>query len=162
TPIIPMILTGMTVPFAGINAGEWRWRSQVRGGIRSPGFVPSGHFQTRFAALHDSNVRREVAALSKKKHPFAGVLRPGKTAALPNHHGGAAMPTSTVIGKLESETIRRISWRLLPFLIGAYLVNYIDRVNVGFAALQMNKAVGIDPKTYGLGAGIFFLGYFLL
>src|SRR6201996_7439752 len=67
------------------------------------------------------------------------------------------MSTSSVISKLESETIRRVSWRLLPFLI-----NYIDRVNVGFAALQMNKAVGIDPKTYGLGAGIFFLGYFLL
>src|SRR5450432_1352948 len=72
------------------------------------------------------------------------------------------MPTSTVIRNLESETILRVSWRLLPFLIAAYLVNYIDRVNVGFAALQMNKAVGIDPKTYGLGAGIFFIGYFLL
>src|SRR5450432_3344013 len=72
------------------------------------------------------------------------------------------MPTSTVIRNLESETILRVSWRLLPFLIAAYLVNYIDRVNVGFASLQMNKAVGIDPKTYGLGAGIFFLGYFLL
>src|SRR3984885_8775000 len=82
--------------------------------------------------------------------------------SVPSHRGGAAMPTSTVIRNLESETILRVSWRLLPFLIAAYLVNYIDRVNVGFAALQMNKAVGIDPKTYGLGAGIFFLGYFLL
>ena len=72
------------------------------------------------------------------------------------------MPTPTAIRNLESETILRVSWRLLPFLIAAYLVNYIDRVNVGFAALQMNKAVGIDPKTYGLGAGIFFVGYFLL
>src|SRR6202158_4186483 len=72
------------------------------------------------------------------------------------------MPTSTVASKLESETILRVSWRLMPFLIAAYLVNYIDRVNVGFAALEMNKAVGIDPKTYSLGAGIFFLGYFLL
>ena len=71
------------------------------------------------------------------------------------------MPTSTV-SNVESETMRRVTWRLMPFLIAAYLVNYIDRVNVGFAALQMNKAVGIDPKTYGLGAGIFFLGYFLL
>ena len=72
------------------------------------------------------------------------------------------MPSSSAISSLEVETIRRVSWRLLPFLIAAYLINYIDRVNVGFAALQMNKAVGIDPKTYGLGAGIFFLGYFLL
>ncbi|MEI6282527.1 MAG: MFS transporter [Alphaproteobacteria bacterium] len=50
----------------------------------------------------------------------------------------------------------------MPFLILAYLLCYIDRVNVGFASLQMNKAVGIDPKTYGLGAGIFFIGYFIL
>ncbi|HET6194949.1 MAG TPA: MFS transporter [Acetobacteraceae bacterium] len=63
---------------------------------------------------------------------------------------------------LEANTMRRVSWRLIPFLLLAYLICYIDRVNVGFAALQMNKAVGIDPKTYGLGAGIFFIGYFIL
>ncbi|HEY4166128.1 MAG TPA: MFS transporter [Reyranella sp.] len=63
---------------------------------------------------------------------------------------------------LEASTIRRVSWRLMPFLLLAYLICYIDRVNVGFAALQMNKAVGIDPKIYGLGAGIFFVGYFIL
>src|SRR6478752_4708571 len=70
--------------------------------------------------------------------------------------------TTSAVDRLEKETIRRVSWRLMPFLLLAYLIAYIDRVNVGFAALQMNKAVGIDPKTYGLGAGIFFLGYFLL
>jgi MFS family permease len=63
---------------------------------------------------------------------------------------------------LEAATMRRVSWRLMPFLILAYLLCYIDRVNVGFASLQMNKAIGIDPKTYGLGAGIFFIGYFIL
>src|SRR6195952_4539837 len=63
---------------------------------------------------------------------------------------------------LEKATMRRVSWRLMPFLLAAYLLCYIDRVNVGFASLQMNKAVGIDPKTYGLGAGIFFIGYFIL
>src|SRR3984957_3320353 len=63
---------------------------------------------------------------------------------------------------LEARTMRAVSWRLMPFLLAAYIVCYIDRVNIGFAALQMNKAVGIDPKTYGLGAGIFFVGYFIL
>jgi len=62
---------------------------------------------------------------------------------------------------LEAATMQRVSWRLMPFLTLAYLLCYIDRVNVGFASLQMNKAVGIDPKTYRLGAGIFFLGYFI-
>jgi MFS transporter, ACS family, tartrate transporter len=63
---------------------------------------------------------------------------------------------------VEASTIRRVSWRIMPFLLLAYLICYIDRVNVGFASLQMNKVVGIDPKTYGLGAGIFFVGYFIL
>src|SRR5215467_7878202 len=71
------------------------------------------------------------------------------------------MPTVTADQQLEATTMRRVSWRLMPFLLLAYLICYIDRVNVGFAALQMNKAVGIDPKTYGLGAGIFFVGYFM-
>jgi ACS family tartrate transporter-like MFS transporter len=62
----------------------------------------------------------------------------------------------------EAAVMRRVSWRLMPFLLAAYLICYIDRVNVGFASLQMNKAVGIDTKTYGLGAGIFFVGYFIL
>ena len=70
-----------------------------------------------------------------------------------------ALPGS--VQALERATMRRVSWRLMPFLLLAYLIAYIDRVNVGFAALQMNKAVGIDPKTYGLGAGIFFIGYVL-
>src|SRR6516164_9340269 len=64
--------------------------------------------------------------------------------------------------QLETSTMRRVSWRLMPFLLAAYIICYIDRVNVGFASLQMNKAVGIDPKIYGLGAGIFFVGYFIL
>src|SRR6201996_4141732 len=63
---------------------------------------------------------------------------------------------------LEATTMRRVSWRLMPFLVASYLLCYIDRVNVGFASLQMNKALGLDPKIYGLGAGIFFIGYFIL
>ncbi|MGA2124760.1 MAG: MFS transporter [Xanthobacteraceae bacterium] len=71
------------------------------------------------------------------------------------------MPTPSADASLEAVTMRRVSWRLLPFLLLAYLISYIDRVNIGFASLQMNKAVGIDAKTYGLGAGIFFIGYFI-
>jgi MFS family permease len=70
--------------------------------------------------------------------------------------------TTTDTTALEAATMKRVTWRLMPFLLAAYLICYIDRVNVGFASLQMNKAVGIDPKTFGLGAGIFFIGYFIL
>ena len=57
---------------------------------------------------------------------------------------------------------RRIAWRLLPFLFILYIVAYLDRVNVAYAALEMQSALNFSDRVFGLGAGIFFLGYFLL
>jgi MFS transporter, ACS family, tartrate transporter len=57
--------------------------------------------------------------------------------------------------------LTKIRWRLLPFLFLLYVVAYLDRVNVGFAALQMKSQLNFSDSVYGLGAGIFFLGYFL-
>ena len=57
--------------------------------------------------------------------------------------------------------IRKVSVRLLPFLFLLYVVNYLDRVNVGFAALQMKSALRFSDSVYGFGAGIFFVGYLL-
>ncbi|MFE1602795.1 MFS transporter [Methylobacterium sp. ID0610] len=62
---------------------------------------------------------------------------------------------------LETRTLRRVSRRLIPFLILCYFVAYLDRVNVGFASLTMNRDLGISATAYGLGAGLFFLTYFL-
>ncbi len=56
---------------------------------------------------------------------------------------------------------RIIARRLVPFLMVLYLVAYLDRVNIGFAALTMNRDLHIDPRLYGLAAGMFFLGYFI-
>lgn len=55
----------------------------------------------------------------------------------------------------------RVSWRLMPFLFLCYVVAYLDRVNVGFAKLQMQADLRFSDTVYGIGAGIFFLGYFL-
>ncbi|HYK78693.1 MAG TPA: MFS transporter [Micropepsaceae bacterium] len=55
----------------------------------------------------------------------------------------------------------KAAWRLIPFMMLLYIVNYIDRVNVGFAALTMNKDLAFSPAVYGFGAGAFFLGYSL-
>ena len=61
-----------------------------------------------------------------------------------------------------SDTLyRKIAWRILPILLACYIVAYIDRVNVGFAKLQMLGDLRFSESVYGLGAGIFFLGYFL-
>ncbi len=54
---------------------------------------------------------------------------------------------------------RKITWRLLPFLLLCYVFAYLDRINIGFAKLQMQQDIGISDAVYGLGAGIFFLGY---
>jgi len=61
-------------------------------------------------------------------------------------------------GHLAS-AIAKATRRLIPFLCLAYTINFLDRVNVGFAALHMNKDLGLSPSVYGFGAGIFFLGY---
>jgi ACS family tartrate transporter-like MFS transporter len=64
--------------------------------------------------------------------------------------------------EIERRTMAKVSARLVPFLILCYFVSYLDRVNVGFAALTMNKALGLSATAFGFGAGIFFLTYFLL
>lgn len=62
---------------------------------------------------------------------------------------------------LERATMARVARRLLPMLIACYFVAYLDRVNIGFAGLTMNKDLGFSSAVFGLGGGIFFLGYFL-
>ncbi|HEX6668549.1 MAG TPA: MFS transporter [Gemmatimonadales bacterium] len=57
--------------------------------------------------------------------------------------------------------VARVSRRLIPFLFLLYILNFLDRVNVGFAALEMNRDLGFGPAVYGFGAGVFFLGYCL-
>jgi sugar phosphate permease len=72
-----------------------------------------------------------------------------------------SVSTSRRIDPLERETIRRVAWRLMPLLILGYFCAYLDRANVGMAALTMNKQLGFSNAVFGFGAGLFFLGYFL-
>ena len=69
--------------------------------------------------------------------------------------------STAVTPEFQRKTILKVSWRLLPLIVLAYLVAYIDRTNVSFAALTMNKDVGLSAYLYGWGAGIFFFGYAL-
>jgi ACS family tartrate transporter-like MFS transporter len=62
---------------------------------------------------------------------------------------------------LESRTARKLQIRLLPFLFLLYVIAFIDRINIGFAALTMNKELAITSQQFGFAAGIFFFGYFL-
>ena len=62
---------------------------------------------------------------------------------------------------IERRAYRRVTWRLIPFLFACYVAAYLDRVNVGFAKLQMLADLQMSETAYGIGAGIFFIGYFL-
>jgi MFS transporter, ACS family, tartrate transporter len=61
----------------------------------------------------------------------------------------------------EQALYSKLTRRLIPFMFVLYIVSYLDRINVGFAALQLNAALNFDPAVFGLGAGIFFIGYFI-
>jgi MFS transporter, ACS family, tartrate transporter len=69
--------------------------------------------------------------------------------------------TSTAAKPAETRTIRKVQIRLIPFLFVLYVVAMIDRINIGFAALTMNKDLGLNSQQYSIAAGIFFIGYFL-
>lgn len=67
----------------------------------------------------------------------------------------------SAIEQIEKETMRRAAWRLMPLLMLGYFAAFLDRVNVSFAALTMNKALGFSSSMFGFGAGLFFAGYVL-
>ena len=62
---------------------------------------------------------------------------------------------------LKSRTLRKVTLRLIPFLLLCYIVSFLDRVNVGFAGLQMNQELGLTSTQFGFGSAIFFVGYCL-
>jgi ACS family tartrate transporter-like MFS transporter len=63
--------------------------------------------------------------------------------------------------ELEGRVVRKVAWRLMPLLCACFVAAFIDRVNVGFAKLEMLPALGLTQAEYAFGAGIFFVGYFL-
>ena len=67
-----------------------------------------------------------------------------------------------MITSIERQTMKKVYLRLLPFCFVLYFICYLDRVNIGFAALTMNKDLGLSSYIFGLGAGAFFWGYFIL
>lgn len=78
---------------------------------------------------------------------------------LPLHD--APGPASSASNAFEQATYRKVAWRLIPFLLLCYIAAYLDRVNIGFAKLQMQGDLKFSDTIYGLGAGIFFVGYFI-
>src|SRR5579862_2724457 len=61
----------------------------------------------------------------------------------------------------EKALVRKIAWRIIPFVFILYIISYLDRANIGYAALQMNKELALSSEAFGFVSGIFFIGYFL-
>ena len=61
----------------------------------------------------------------------------------------------------EQAIIRKVTWRIIPFVFLLYIVSYLDRANIGYAALQMNAELALSSEVFGFVSGIFFIGYFL-
>lgn len=76
-----------------------------------------------------------------------------------NPHHAAEAATILPNEEFTRQTYAKVAWRLIPFLFLLYIVAYLDRVNVGFAQLQMKSDLGFSDAVYGFGAGIFFVGY---
>ena len=67
-----------------------------------------------------------------------------------------------MVPEIESATIKRVYWRLIPLIFAMMFFNYLDRINIGFASLQMNQDLGFTPAVFGFAGSIFFFGYMLL
>src|SRR3978361_2340528 len=63
---------------------------------------------------------------------------------------------------VEASTMRKVFTRLIPLLFAMMFFNYLDRINIGFAALDMNRQLGFDPAVFGFAGSIFFAGYMVL
>lgn len=71
------------------------------------------------------------------------------------------MDTALVHETVEQSTMRKVALRLVPFLCVLYTIAFIDRINVGFAALSMTSDLGLSAAAFGFGAGLFFIGYLI-
>src|SRR5205807_7156079 len=72
-----------------------------------------------------------------------------------------ANETETAAMPDERRIVRKLQMQIIPFVFLLYIISFLDRINIGFAALTMNKELAITSKQFGLVAGIFFFGYFL-
>jgi len=84
---------------------------------------------------------------------------------IPFNDGNPYSGLTTMTAEQSRRLFSKITWRLIPLLFLSYIIAYIDRINIGFAKLQLGEVLGVDPNVfgsvYGIGAGLFFIGYFI-
>src|SRR6266566_2830047 len=95
-----------------------------------------------------------------RRHPQGERRRSHRSDRLAGHGRAAEHGALIVEIGLEKTVLRKITWRLIPFLFVLYIFNYLDRTNVGVAGLTMKTDLRFSDQAWGWGLGIFFLGYF--
>lgn len=129
--------------------------------VLSPQLLPERQRNSNMSSI----VCRNSASHTCHKHRYT--MRPPGGPPFPDEASlnpmKIAKPIMPVAGNDErlAGVYRRITWRLLPFLLLCYLLAYLDRINISFAKLQMQHGLGMSDAVYGFGAGVFFLGYML-
>src|ERR1700688_2084632 len=108
---------------------------------------------------------RVIAESSHRPRTPRLVSRRVATSRIANHgimlQRWAEMSAVTILPDVAERATRRIARRLLPFLFVLYVIAFLDRVNVGYAGLEMSRDLNFSDRVFGLGAGIFSIGYFL-
>ena len=78
---------------------------------------------------------------------------------MPTQSGDIPIAATSTDSALVTKAVRQAAWRLIPLLAIGYLISVIDRTNIGFAALTMNKEVGLSATQFGFAGGMFYVGY---
>lgn len=147
------MLSGLFVPLTGAERLPSATNAHARS---SPGARRVVDTATRLRVEHCMKFRRNGSnAFAVHRH-----RRLCKTAIV-SVHLNAAQAQPVNLPRSLATALRKISWRLIPFLFVLYVVAWLDRVNVGFAALQMNADLRFSETAFGVGSGVFFLGYCL-
>src|SRR5215472_9793121 len=104
---------------------------------------------------------RSVAAILCVKPDHCTDLPGNTTLSRWKRRGPMGTQAAVARDSLETRTIRKLQKRILPYIFLLYIVAFLDRINISFAALTMNKELAITSQQFGLLSGLFFLGYFL-
>src|SRR6185369_7294190 len=122
----------------------WQWASQAYAGIPNRGVLVLGSCASHVVTVFSVD-ERDAAGESAE---YCRIV-----AEMPSNAGNT--------DALEARTMRRVTLRIVPFLMVCYFISFLDRVNLGFAALQMVKELHFSATVFGFGSGIFFVSYFL-
>src|SRR6266403_1579397 len=140
-----------------LHAHHWRkekWRNKSRTrqlrfvSCRTPSYLTGGLCRHRVSA---------ILTCLRPAMPAGETLRSGQTGT----EVIVAKEADSAVVPSEEKTIHKLRMRIIPFVFVLYIISFLDRINIGFAALTMNKELVISSRQFGLVAGIFFLGYFL-